>query len=451
MSEPTSLFDSTNAHAAPEAPPRSLLSVLGLGADTPPSARAARCFTEAEAHALVAQLRTTAQLKLDGEGTRYLVALFRTLPFTAGDALQVIAAHDEPIAEALEKDVQDKSCRSGPQQAVVLLTTAAARAAEPQAQPWIDVQAVLDEKKRQGPGDSTDAEKDYARFLNKVLAAGLLRRRQTPVSPTQFMGLRDAFPNFAAPIRFLAEQSALSTLSGAAFQPPPMLLTGPAGVGKTRFAEALAALSGARYEVLNIASQSCGFTLAGMDRGWSSARPGMVFSALMHGETLAPVILLDEIDKSNADGRSNPLGPLYTLLEPGTARSFRDEYAGLPVDASQVVWLATANDAAALPQPLLSRFKVFDIPMPTDAELLMIATAMLRTMTAGLPAAPHDLPLAWRARLPGHSVRDVRSRLQEALGRAALRAVSAGVPGLRFEDDDWVAAAPTSRRPMGFS
>lgn len=450
MSYLTSPFHSTTEREAQEAPPRSLLSALGLDVDTPAPPRAAECFTENQARALISELCATAQLKLDADGTRYLVALFRSLPFKAGDALQVIAAHDEQIAQELERDAQDKSCRGGPPQAVVLLTTAAARAADPQALPWINVQAVMDEKKRQGSGDGTDAEKDYARFLNKVLAAGVVRRPSTAVAPTQLMALADAFPNFAAPIRFLAEQSAFATLRGQAFQPPPILLTGPAGVGKTRFAEALAALFGARCDVLNMASQSCGFTIAGMDRGWSSARPGMVFEALLHGETLSPVILLDEIDKSNVDGRSNPLGALYTLLEPSTAVTFRDEYAGVPVDASQVVWLATANDTTALPQPLLSRFKVFNIPMPTDAELLMIATAMLRTMTAGMPAAPHEVPLAWRAHLAGHSVRDVRNRLQEALGRAALRAVSAGTPGLHLEEDDWVVVTSPSRRPIGF-
>ena len=57
-----------------------------------------------------------------------------------------------------------------------------------------------------------------------------------------------------------------------------------------------------------------------------------------------------------------PLGPLFALPEPRTAYVFRDEYAGFPVNASYVAWLTTANDAAALPAPLLSRFRVFEIP-----------------------------------------------------------------------------------------
>ena len=66
-------------------------------------------------------------------------------------------------------------------------------------------------------------------------------------------------------------------------------------------------------------------------------------------------MVVDEIDKASADGHYDPLGALYELLESETATHFVDEFVELPIDASGAVWLATANDAARIPEPLLSR------------------------------------------------------------------------------------------------
>jgi len=431
------------------------LARLGLPsfAEPAPDGDAPRpCFTRAQAHKLAEDLCAKAQLEVGEDVERYLARLFGTLPYVDGDALDVLDACQDAFLGELEKDAQDAQVRGAHDQVGLLLTLALARKADPTAVAWLDIQAFADERKRVGwgPGDKTDAEKDYGRFLNKVMDAGLLRPRPARIRPDAVMHLQEQFPNFAAPVRFLAEQAAYASLCGLPFQPPPMLFTGPAGVGKTSFAAALAKVLGTHNEVVNMASQSCGFTLAGMDRGWSSARAGMVFTALQHGTTLAPVILLDEIDKANVDTRSNPMGPLYALLEPRTARCFRDEYAGFPIDAGQVIWLATANDTEAIPAPMLSRFKVFEIGMPTHTELIAIAKSMLHDMTSSLPQGPCDLPPAWESRLAGCSVRDLRLRLQEALGRAALRAVGAGTPGVTLDDRDWLGTPASRRQAIGF-
>lgn len=434
---------------------RGALARLGLPPFAEPvSADEARrpCFTRAQARRLTEDLCAKAQLRVGEDVERYLAQSFCKLPYVDGDALDVLDAMHDEFLGSLEKDAQDASSRTSADQVSLLLTLALARKAEPGAKAWVDLQAFADERRRigWGPGDKPDAEKDYGRFLNKVMDAGLLRPRPARVDLDLLLDLGKGFPNFAAPIRFLAEQAAYSRLCGLPFQPPPMLFTGPAGAGKTSFAAALAKVFGTRNEVVNMASQSCGFTLAGMDRGWSSARPGMVFTALMHGTSLAPVILLDEIDKTGDDSRSSPMGPLYALLEPGSARSFRDEYAGFPIDASHVIWLATANDTKPLPEPMLSRFKVFEIPMPSHTELIGIARSMLHDMTRNLPTGPCELPPAWEARLAGCSPRDMRLRLQEALGHAALRAVSAGATSLTLDEGDWMWVPVERRQAIGF-
>jgi len=408
-------------------------------------------FTETQARVLAGALCMRAGHTPDTALSRYLVRLFASLAHVEGDLAQVLCEHIEPIAQTIEKDMLDPQQHLLAQAVMVLLSVGQERAAAPTGQAWVDVDAFIGAQKRTGgaAGERTDAEKEYARFLNKVLGGGLLRRQHAPASPLQLMHLRERFPNFDAPIRFLAEQSAYATLRGVPFRPMPILLAGPAGCGKTSFTAALAELLGSRSEVLNMASQSCGFAISGMDRGWSSARPGLVFEALQQGPTLSPVIVLDEIDKTGLDARSSPLGPLYSLLEPSSARAFCDEYAGFRIDASQVVWLATANDTGAIPTPLLSRFRVFQVDTPSAENLLAIAQTMLAEMSAGLPQVG-ALPPAWHSSLSTCSVRELRVGLQEALGRAALRAVSQGASTVTLSDTDLVLSPISTPRSIGF-
>src|SRR5690606_26490350 len=91
------------------------------------------------------------------------------------------------------------------------------------------------------------------------------------------------------------------------------------------------------------------------------------FDTLVNGDYANPVIVVDEIDKASGDGQYDPLGALYELLESETATRFVDEFVEVPIDASGAVWLATANDPARIPEPLLSRLAVYEIE-PPDAE-----------------------------------------------------------------------------------
>ncbi|OXH83861.1 AAA family ATPase, partial [Burkholderia multivorans] len=98
-----------------------------------------------------------------------------------------------------------------------------------------------------------------------------------------------------------------------------------------------------------------------------------VFDALVNGSYANPVIAVDEIDKAGADAQYDPLGALYALLEHDTARAFVDEFAEVPIDAGNVIWIATANDAHAIPEPLLNRMNVYEIAPPDAAGARRIA------------------------------------------------------------------------------
>ena len=97
----------------------------------------------------------------------------------------------------------------------------------------------------------------------------------------------------------------------------------------------------------------------------AQAEGGKVFEALVDGEYANPVIVVDEIDKASSDAQYDPLGALYSLLEYDTAQSFTDELAEVAIDASQVIWITTANDARGIPDPILNRMNVFEVQAPT--------------------------------------------------------------------------------------
>src|SRR5258706_2218717 len=116
-----------------------------------------------------------------------------------------------------------------------------------------------------------------------------------------------------------------------------------------------------------MSSLTAGWVLPGASSQWKNAKPGKVFDTFLNGDYANPVVGVDEIDKASADGQYDPLGALYELLEIETATRFVDEFVELPIDASGAVWMATANEAARIPEPLLNRLTVYEIVAP-DAE-----------------------------------------------------------------------------------
>lgn len=344
-----------------------------------------------------------------------------------------------------ESPVENALLEAAPRRVIEVITTALRIARErrndPRQQLWCDPKTVFADYLRLSshPERSlTDSETVYLRELSDVLGSGLLRTCTSVPPFDALLSLKTRFPNFSDPLRVLAEQAAVGTLRAASeFKPSPMLLVGPPGIGKTHFARALADLFGSKVASVSFSAASGGFILGGLDRGWSSARPGIVYEAIARNQHLSPVVVLDEIDKACTDGKSNPLGALYELLEPQTAKAFRDEFVDFGIDASRVIWLATANDERAIPGSLLSRFQIFEIDAPDAGQLAGIAQNIYQTLTAGIPGAPQAIPSEWVARFGQHTLRELRLSLHQAIGRAALRAAIEGKKHVCFAADDF--------------
>ena len=109
---------------------------------------------------------------------------------------------------------------------------------------------------------------------------------------------------------------------------------------------------------------------------------GKVADALINRDVANPIFVLGEIDKAGGDTRYDPLGALYTLLEPDTAGRFCDEFIDMELDASRMLWIATANDASSIPEPILSRMNVYTIEAPDRNGARAIAAAVYRDLLA---------------------------------------------------------------------
>jgi ATP-dependent Lon protease len=201
----------------------------------------------------------------------------------------------------------------------------------------------------------------------KMLRLGGQRFTVKPSALPEMDALFDELPNFGAVLEDIRKHLALCVDSDDSIEMPPMLLLGEPGIGKTHFARKISQLLGTGFGFVPMSSLTAGWVLSGASSQWKNAKPGKVFDTFVNGEYANPVIVVDEIDKASGDGQYDPLGALYELLEAETATRFIDEFVELPIDASGAVWLATANDAARIPEPLVSRLAVYEIEAP-DAE-----------------------------------------------------------------------------------
>lgn len=189
---------------------------------------------------------------------------------------------------------------------------------------------------------------------------------------SQFNALRERFPHFGEVIDIYQTSALAAARTGSVMSPPPVLMLGVPGVGKTHFAQALAECLGLPMLKLGFDTGLTNSALLGSDQHWSNTHHGQLFEYLCLRQVANPIFFLDELDKAStarvASGHQSALSALHSCLEPSSAGAVKDISFGITMDASHVTWLAATNDADSIVSSLRSRFTEVTIRPPIKPE-----------------------------------------------------------------------------------
>lgn len=266
----------------------------------------------------------------------------------------------------------------------------------------------------------------FDRICSSVRSAGHNYRMLALLPPdweTKLAEFEEVFPNFASFCESLRDQCALTALGDKRVKFAPTLFVGPPGIGKTEVTNWLADYFKLPTRFFDMAAAQTNSSICGSEAYWSNTREGGVFEMLAYKPFANPILVLDEIDKVTQGEQYDPLSPLYGLLEPTTARKFCDlSIRDFEIDASHINWIATANSLSNIPNPILSRFNIFEIATPSKAQISKIAKQIyrkIRTESSWGEYFPQDLDDIVALHLSKQSPRELRKSMVRAFGSAA--------------------------------
>lgn len=229
------------------------------------------------------------------------------------------------------------------------------------------------------------------------------------------------------------KQEILASIAGSLLsdsehiRPPCLLLHGAPGTGKTAMAKAIAHALAIPFESLSMNGISTAISIVGLEPVWRSPQPGKIIQSMLHSKVRNPLILLDEIEKCGASTEhGSPTDALLQALDPTQNRTFKDLYLGIPVDISEIFFIATANDISGISEPLLDRFITIEIPEYNIAEKRSIMPYLRqqiiaeKELSSSFKFTAKALILIEENLLPKLGLRGIKASLWRMLCEAAL-------------------------------
>lgn len=316
-----------------------------------------------------------------------------------------------------------------------------------------------DERPRPAPAELTSEDRNRLQHLQRIARGPLGPRRRLIAGSERMLDRVEAVkteaPHFARFVDLVARAVGLSMATNTPLRLPPILLLGAPGIGKTFVLKRVAAALDSHFELFPMNMLDT-FRLRGLNTAWRGARTGKIAEALLASSTACPVILLDEFEKAPQLTRDErPYDVFHTLLEEENSEAFVDDFLELPLRADHIIWIGSANSTAGLPDSIVDRMLIMEIPAPERGQLARIVDGIY---------------MAARDRYEGHFAESLRDEVRDLLARHNPRqlkrivalalgfAVAAGRDALAIQDveravvlagEAWYGG--TFRHPVGFT
>ena len=285
---------------------------------------------------------------------------------------------------------------------------------------------ALDEL-QQLKGASND-QKDIMRYLDWLLNLPWGQRNQDPIDLVRTRRVLDQDHCGLAPVKeriieFMAVQKRQRRVGGTI-----LCLAGPPGVGKTSLGRSIARATGREFCRLALGGVHDTYEIRGFGRTYRDSIPGVIVRTLCKGQTMNPVLLLDEIDKMRLR-HGGAAAAMLEVLDPEQNSHFRDTYLDVEIDLSDIMFIATANDLDAIARPLRDRMEVIEIEGYTPDEKLQIAREHLlpelykrHDLQSGEVSIDDSvLPDIIRRYAPEAGVRQLKRSIEKVLRKALTR------------------------------